>query len=222
MNSLPKTVTRQRRDCDLNPGPSAPESSTLTTRLPSHPKSNINRPGLNSDFFIHIRTTKIGLNFHRRVQSINFCICGIVTPEIRSHDFCRYIHLCVCKYVYVALCIHELDSRTLLEFSRNLSKSVQLLATSPEVISDFQNFTRRHNRATVTFFTVGIVKDAAATCTRSSAIAEGPRDAPCQLNRASILYRFRDIASYLSTVADFNPPHLHLAPLQGLTQVEFR
>ena len=36
MNSLPKTVTRQRRDCDLNPGPSAPESSTLATRLPSH------------------------------------------------------------------------------------------------------------------------------------------------------------------------------------------
>ena len=39
VNSLPKTVTRQRRDCDLNPGPSAPESSMLTTRLPSHPKS---------------------------------------------------------------------------------------------------------------------------------------------------------------------------------------
>ena len=37
MNSLPKTVTRQRRDCDLNPGRSAPESSTQTTRLPSHP-----------------------------------------------------------------------------------------------------------------------------------------------------------------------------------------
>ena len=37
MNSLPKTVTRQCRDCDLNSGPSAPESSTLTTRLPSHP-----------------------------------------------------------------------------------------------------------------------------------------------------------------------------------------
>ena len=37
VNSLPKTVTRQRRDCDSNPGPSAPESSTLTTRLPSHP-----------------------------------------------------------------------------------------------------------------------------------------------------------------------------------------
>jgi len=37
VNGLPKTGTRQRRDCDLNPGPSAPESSTLTTRLPSHP-----------------------------------------------------------------------------------------------------------------------------------------------------------------------------------------
>jgi len=36
VNSLPKTVTRQRRDCDLNPGPSAPEPSALTTRLPSH------------------------------------------------------------------------------------------------------------------------------------------------------------------------------------------
>jgi len=38
VNSLPKTVTRQRRGRDLYPGPSAPESSTLTTRLPSHPK----------------------------------------------------------------------------------------------------------------------------------------------------------------------------------------
>ena len=36
MNSLPKTVTRQRRGCDLNPGPSALESSPLTTPLLSH------------------------------------------------------------------------------------------------------------------------------------------------------------------------------------------
>ena len=35
VNSLPKTVTRQRRDCNLIPRPSAPESSTLTTRLQS-------------------------------------------------------------------------------------------------------------------------------------------------------------------------------------------
>ena len=38
VNTLPKTVTRQRRCCDLNPGPSAPEFSMLTTRLPSHRK----------------------------------------------------------------------------------------------------------------------------------------------------------------------------------------
>ena len=36
VNSLPKTVARPRRGCDLNPGPSAPESSTLNTRLASH------------------------------------------------------------------------------------------------------------------------------------------------------------------------------------------
>ena len=33
----------------------------------------------------------------------------------------------------------------------------------------------------------------------------------------SIFYRFRDIASYLSKVADFDPPGLHSAP-----SVEFR
>ena len=41
-------------------------------------------------------------------------------------------------------------------------------------------------------------------------------------NHASILYRFRDIAGYLSKVADFDPPHLYLAPPQGVIPVEFR
>jgi len=31
-------------------------------------------------------------------------------------------------------------------------------------------------------------------------------------NYVSIFYRFRDIAGYLSKVADFDLPHLHLAP----------
>ena len=48
-NSLPKTVTRQCRDCDLNPGLSAPESSMLTTRLPSHPHFLYNRQYLSND-----------------------------------------------------------------------------------------------------------------------------------------------------------------------------
>ena len=33
VNSLPKTVTRQRCGCDFNPSATAPESSMLTTRL---------------------------------------------------------------------------------------------------------------------------------------------------------------------------------------------
>ena len=41
-------------------------------------------------------------------------------------------------------------------------------------------------------------------------------------NYVSIFYRFRDIAGYLSKVADFDPPHLHLAPLEEVTPVEFR
>ena len=39
-------------------------------------------------------------------------------------------------------------------------------------------------------------------------------------NHASLLYRFR--AGYLRKVADFDLPHLHLAPPYGVTQVEFR
>ena len=39
-------------------------------------------------------------------------------------------------------------------------------------------------------------------------------------NHPCILYRFRDIASYLSIGADFDPPHLHLAPPQGVIPVE--
>jgi len=33
---------------------------------------------------------------------------------------------------------------------------------------------------------------------------------------------FKNLASYLSKVADFDPPHLHLVPLQGVIPVEFR
>jgi len=36
VNSLPKIVTQQRRDCDLNPKPSASETIMLTTRQHSH------------------------------------------------------------------------------------------------------------------------------------------------------------------------------------------
>ena len=44
VNSLPKTVTRQRRGCDLNPGPSAPESSMPI----SDPLKNLNKINVSS------------------------------------------------------------------------------------------------------------------------------------------------------------------------------
>jgi len=40
VNSLLKTVARQCRGFDFKPGPSAPESSMLTTQLLSHPVIN--------------------------------------------------------------------------------------------------------------------------------------------------------------------------------------
>jgi len=42
MNSLPKTVIRECHGCNLNTGPSAPESSLLTIRLLSHPTEMYN------------------------------------------------------------------------------------------------------------------------------------------------------------------------------------
>ena len=55
VNSLPKTIIRQRRDCDLNPGPSATQSSTLTTRLPSH-----------QAFYVAVNTTLLAFAAERR------------------------------------------------------------------------------------------------------------------------------------------------------------
>jgi len=57
VNSLPKTVTRQRRDCDLNPGRTAPESSTLTTRLPSHQS--------------HVQTQRAEIDDANRTYTVN-------------------------------------------------------------------------------------------------------------------------------------------------------
>ena len=55
VNSLPKTVARQRRGCDLNPDPTAPESSTLTTRLPSHPMATYIETKVNESLFSLLR-----------------------------------------------------------------------------------------------------------------------------------------------------------------------
>jgi len=61
VNSLPTTVTRQRRDCDLNPGPSVPESSTLTTRLPSHPLRDINASTIHTAIKLSLKSINTGV-----------------------------------------------------------------------------------------------------------------------------------------------------------------
>jgi len=67
VNSLPKTVTRQRRGRDLNPGLSAPESSTLTTRLPSNPMYMYDT----KMFVMCWQTTKSGGVVHSKHRSVD-------------------------------------------------------------------------------------------------------------------------------------------------------
>jgi len=64
VNSLPKTVTRQRCCCDLNLGPSALESSILITRLPSHTPAGLPPPKPSV-------LERIKLNW----QHLEWCLC---------------------------------------------------------------------------------------------------------------------------------------------------
>jgi len=74
VNSLPKTVTRHRRDCDLNLGPSAPESSMLATRLPSHLQLQQTR-SLNSEHVYTNWSVHTGVREHQ-FNSVQLVCCG--------------------------------------------------------------------------------------------------------------------------------------------------
>ena len=78
VNSLPKTVARQRRDCDSNPGPSAPESSTLTTRPPSHPIAR-HRCVTAMEVWCRLRVRSSSVRIDERVS-----LRGYVLAESRS------------------------------------------------------------------------------------------------------------------------------------------
>ena len=83
MNNLPKIVTRQRRGCDLNPGPSALESSTLTTRLPSHPSREKVDKIPRCDYWCQILSTVTVPSYHfcaRCRLSMN-CVPGSVDMQ---------------------------------------------------------------------------------------------------------------------------------------------
>jgi len=81
VNSLPKTVTRQCRGCDLNPGPPAPESSTLreigcrATHLPEN------------EFQFRARYRSVVLRVTRRTPHRRWILYGVIVarlPIVRS------------------------------------------------------------------------------------------------------------------------------------------
>jgi len=77
VNSLPKTVTRRLRDCDLNP---APESSTLTTRIPSHP----------IEWYTWYTSLSILNNAQAPHSYTRSCICKLLIDKTDSHSI-QYI-----------------------------------------------------------------------------------------------------------------------------------
>ena len=79
VNSLPKTVTRQRRGCDLNPGRTAPEPSTLTTRLPSHP--------ITKKKYLLAHSRKVCVD-PRRVMALTMpACCSALAPAANIHRY---------------------------------------------------------------------------------------------------------------------------------------
>ena len=86
VNSLPKkTVTQQRRGCDLNPGASAPESSTLTARLPSHPP---------------IRGLAALWTIVRHIIDTAYIVCGAGSMHLSG--VCPSV--CLCPFVRLSVC----------------------------------------------------------------------------------------------------------------------
>ena len=85
VNSFPKTVTGQRRDCDLNPGPSAPESSTLATRLPSHPREECDvLPSACLSVCLSVRPSCVKHTMYAVGKPCTVYICGAISLEIES------------------------------------------------------------------------------------------------------------------------------------------
>jgi len=104
VNSLPKTVTRQRRDCNLNPGPSAPDSSALTTRLPSHPLecSHVNNrmPVFSRGCLLpHLGRTDVQWSPIRFSGSEPRVDCsGVMFSTLPSVS--AYVRMCICSCIW--------------------------------------------------------------------------------------------------------------------------
>ena len=107
MNSLPKTVTRQRRDCGLNPGRSAPESSTL----PSH------------------MTTVTGVNIDARAW--HDCV-GYIVPRCSIQAVGNNTRVCVCVSMFAGVWLGASERRIVAQIWRYFSPAH---ATSPSLSS---------------------------------------------------------------------------------------
>jgi len=94
VNSLPKTVTQQRRCCDLNPGPSAPESSTVTTRLPSHVGVCL------LDILLLEMLLALNLGFLKKYCKVN--TCPGLRADTRWHLRSANRHLYTCRAAFPA------------------------------------------------------------------------------------------------------------------------
>ena len=123
VNSLPKTVIRQHRDCDLNQGPSVPESSTLTTRLLSQPSQNIS-----------LRNTEYSTDLHKKSFLIH-CLYSFV----RWNSFWLWCFvLCVILTAFYVWCA---CNNNIIDYGRNIRVGLQktgcyTLQLKPETIID--------------------------------------------------------------------------------------
>ena len=72
MNSLPKTATQQCDGCDLNPDPSAPESSTLTTQVAATlMQTKIKMWSMDRSVIHYLQEKWGGRMVHKRLASVN-------------------------------------------------------------------------------------------------------------------------------------------------------
>ena len=79
VNSLPKTVTRQRHGCDLNLGPPALESSMLTTRLQNHDT-------MRDDYYYYYLYLCLRRLLYEQRRGITALRFRTVRPSVRTCD----------------------------------------------------------------------------------------------------------------------------------------
>ena len=85
MNSLPKTVTRQHHGCSLNPGSSALEPSTLTTRLTSHLR------------YVELRQIVTCGIFSFTSHILHFM--PLPSQQVGPRDYAFRLSICLCAHV---------------------------------------------------------------------------------------------------------------------------